>query len=118
MATFHAQHVFRHDRKHAREREWPERGRTQKDADADAADVRTREIEPLADEDPAEYELGDESRDNGERSSFVAFEDAVKEMADDQDERDKERRDVAVVEAQTTALDWNIKSRCVYTWNC
>ena len=117
MATFHAQHVFRHDRKHAGQCERPERGRAQEDADADAADVRAREVEPLAEKDPPENEFGDESRDDGEGSPFIAFQNAVEEMANNQNERDKERRDVAVVETQL-APDGNIKSRCVYGLNC
>lgn len=122
MATFHAQHVFRHDRKHAGEGERPERGRAQKNSDADAADVRTREVEPLADEDPTEDELGDESRDNGEGSPFVAFEDAVEEMADHQNERDEERRDVAVVETELapgskSRRSYGLNSRVAHTWS-
>jgi|SRR5690242_8054180 len=115
MAAFHAQHVLRHDRKNARKRERPQRGRAKKYADADAADVRTREIEPLAVEDSAENEFGNDRRDDCEGSPFVAFEDAIEEMADEQDERDEERRDVAVVEPQPTP-DWNVDR--VYRLNC
>src|SRR5215217_237201 len=100
MPAFHAQDVLRHDRKHARERVRPESGRTQKYADTDAADIRARKIEPLAVKNPPQHELSDNRRDNRELCSFVAFEDAVEKMTNEQDERNEERRDVAIVERQ------------------
>src|SRR6185295_11123150 len=100
MPAFHAQHVLRHDRKHAREGERPERGRAQKDADADTAYIRARKVEPLAVEDPSQHELGDNRRNDRERRPLVTLENAVEEMTDEQDERDEERRDVAIVEAK------------------
>src|SRR5829696_1023777 len=117
MATLHAQDVLRHDRKHAAQRVWPERGRAQKDADADAADVSAREIEPLAVEDPSQHELGDKRSSNRERRSFIALENAVEEVADKQDERDEERRDVAIVKARP-APDGNVKTCSVDGLNC
>ncbi len=58
------------------------------------------EVEPLAVKDPSEHELGNKRSNDRERRSFVALENAVEKMADEQDERYKERRDVAIVEAQ------------------
>src|SRR6185369_13608508 len=115
MPALHAQHVFRHDRKHAGERVRPERGRAQQDANADAADVRARKIEPFTVEDATEKELGNDSRNDREGSPFVTFEDAVEEMPDEQDERDEERRDVTIVETQT-APGRNVNR--VYRLNC
>src|SRR6185503_5848561 len=117
MPAFHAQHVLRHDGKHAAQREGPERGGAQQDSHTDAADVRTREIEPLAVEDSSQHQLCNKRSDDRERRSFVALENAIGEMADEQDESDKERRDVAIVEAKL-APDGNVKSRCVYRLDC
>src|SRR6185369_6633940 len=113
MPAFHAQHVLRHDRKHAREGERPERGRAQKYADTDTADIRARKIEPLAVKNPSQHELRDNRRNDRERRSFVTLENAVEKMTDEQNERDKERRDVAIVEAKL-APDGNIESRWLY----
>ena len=113
MPAFHAQHILRHDRKHARECKRPERGRAQKYADADAADIRARKIEPLAVKNPPQHELRDDRRDDRERRPLVTFEDAVEKMTDEQNERNEERRDVAIVETQTVP-NWNIKSRWLY----
>jgi len=100
MPPFHAQHVLRHDRKHACQRERPERGRSQKYADTDTADIRARKVEPLTVKDPSQHELSDNRSSDRERRSFVALEDAVEKMANEQDERNEQRRYVAIVKAQ------------------
>ena len=64
-------------------------------------DVCARKIEPLAVKNPSEHKLGDERSDDRECRSFVALENAVEKMADEQDERYEKRRDVTIVEAQT-----------------
>jgi len=113
MAALYAQHVLRHNRKHATQRERPECRGAQKDSDADAADVRARKVEPLAEKNPPQHELGHNRSDYRERRSFVTLENAVEKMTDEQNERDKERRDVAIVEAKL-APDGNIESRWLY----
>src|ERR1044072_995289 len=110
MPAFHAQHILRHDRKHARERERPERGRSQKYPHTNTADISARKIEPLAVKDPPQHELSNNRRSDREPRSFITLENSVEKMTNEQDERDKERRDVAIVEPKP-APDRNIKSR-------
>src|SRR6185437_6743222 len=80
------------------------------------------EIEPLAVKNSAENEFGNDRRDDREGSPLVAFEDAVEEMPEEQDQRDEERRDVAVVKAQTTPrrgvnrVYW-LDSRVAHSWS-
>ncbi len=103
MPALHTQNVLRHDRKHAAKSVRPESGRANKNSYTDAADVRAREIEPLAEKDPSQYEFGNECGNNRQRSSFITLEDPVKKMAHQQDETDKERRDVTIVEANSAS---------------
>src|SRR6185503_13468598 len=102
MSPLHAQHVLRHDRQHAAQRVWPERGRTQQNTDADTADVRAREIEPLAVKDPPQHQFGHQRSDDREGSPFVTLENAVEQVTNDKNERDEERRKVAIIKAQAT----------------
>src|ERR1700754_3041198 len=99
MPVLHAQHVLRHDRKHAAQRERPESRRTKPNSNADTADVRARQIQPLAKKDSSQNELGNERRNDRQRGSFVALENAIEQMAHQQYTGDEERCDVAVVES-------------------
>ena len=109
MPALHAQHVLRHDRNHTAQRVRPECGRAQQNSYANAADVGTREIEPLAEKDPPQHQLGNKRADDRERRSFITLENAVEKVADEQDESNKERRDVTIVEANP-APDGNVES--------
>ena len=118
MTVFHTQHVLRHDRKHAAQRERPERRRAQQDADADTRDVCACEIEPLAEEDSTQHQFGDECTNNRERCPLVALQYSVEKVTDDENESDKERRDVTIVETNPASLDRNVKSRGTDGLNC
>src|SRR3954452_16489238 len=110
MPAFHAQHVLRHDRKHAGQRKRPERGRAQQNPNTNAADVRARKVEQLAVKNPSQYELGDNRRDDRERRSLVTLENPVEKMTGEEYESNEERRDVAIIETKP-APDRNIKTR-------
>ena len=72
----------------------------QQNPDADSADIRARKIEPLAVKNPAQHQFGNERTNNRNRRSFITLEDAVEQMAHEQNESNKQRRDVTVVEAE------------------
>ena len=82
MASFHSQNVLRHYRDDAAQRVRPIGRRADQNAHADAGDVSTGKIEPLAKKDATENQLGDERCDDRQRGLFVAFQNAVRKMTD------------------------------------
>src|SRR5688572_1849183 len=102
MATLHAQHIFRHDRKQTRESKRPKRRRANKNAATDTADIRARKIEPLAKKDPPQHQLGNNRDENRDPGLLITFQNAVAKMPDEQNESDEERRDIAVVETKSS----------------
>src|ERR1700752_475594 len=109
MSIPHTQNVLRHDRKHAAQREGPKRRRPKQNPDADTADVRARQVQPFAKKDPAQNQVSNERRNDSERGSFIAFENAVEQMAHQQNAGDEERRNVTVVEFDPHAGSLTLK---------
>ena len=98
VPPFHSQYVLRHYRDHAAQRVRPVGWRADQNPYADSRDVSTGKIQPLPEKDATENQLGDDRGDDRQRGLFVAFEDAVGEMTDQQDAGDKKRSDVTIVE--------------------
>ena len=78
----------------------PQERRPQQDADADAGDVGAGGMHPDAVGDAAERQLRDDGGGDGQRRALRALEDAEREMRRQQDRRDEQRRQVAVVEPE------------------
>ena len=78
-------------------------------------DIRARKIEPLAEKDPTQHQLGNKRSNNRERRPFITLENPVEKMTDEQNESDEERRDVAIVETKpalrTGTFKWPLCDR-------
>ena len=96
MPAVDPQHVLRRDRDQAGQHVRPEKRRPHQDADTDAGDVGARRMRPAAVGEPRHEQLGRDRRDDGERGSRVALEDAEREVRGDENARDEDRRDQPV----------------------
>ena len=77
----------------------PELGRADQHADADARDVGAGQVRPLAAEQPPEHHLDHDRGGDREDRARPALEEAERELADDEDHRHEDGREVALVDA-------------------
>ena len=120
MAPFHAQHILRHYRDDAAQQERPVGGRADQNSYADSRDVSARKIEPLSEKDATENQLGNDGRRDRERRLVIAFQNAVRKMADQQDEGDKEWSDVTRIETEPSVcpFEWRVIADSPETDSC
>src|SRR5271156_6333085 len=91
-----AQHVLRGNGDERAKSIGPEGGGTHQDAHADAGNVSTGQVGPLAQINARQNQLSDKAGANGQQGTGVTLKDAVGELAYQQNEGDEERREIAV----------------------
>src|SRR5258705_12890909 len=106
MAALNSEHVLRHNRNQAAQSERPVGGRPYQNPDADPGDVCTGQVQPFAEKNPAQNQFRNDANNDGQRSLFVAFKNAVGEVAHQQDAGDKKRSDVAIIEVEFLASSY------------
>src|SRR5258705_8524371 len=106
MAALNSQHVIRHNRNQAAQSERPVGGRPYQNPDADPGDVSTCQVQPFAEKNPAQNQFRNDGNNDGQRTLFVAFKNAVGEVAHQQDAGDKKRSDVAIIEVEFLASSY------------
>src|SRR5687767_12223657 len=100
MLVADPQHVFGQDRDERAQEVGPQKRRPQQDAHADASDVGTGGMDPDAVRDAAKRQLRDDGRGDREPRALRALQDAEREMGGQENRRDQQRRQVAVVEPE------------------
>ena len=78
----------------------PEGRRANQNANADAGDISAGGMRPFVKENTPEHKLQRDAGGDRQQSFLIAFENAERQMADQQNACDESRRDVAVVELE------------------
>src|ERR1700733_531036 len=95
-----AKHVLRGNGNQRAKGIRPEGGGTHQNANADASDVSTRKVRPLAQVNAGQYQLGEKASANCQQGTGVTLEDAVGELAYQQDASDEQGGGVAIGRAE------------------
>ena len=96
VTAANAQRIFRCDRERAAQRVGPEGRRAQQNADADAGDVSAGRVRPFVQKDAAQNHLNSDSRRDREQRFRIALENAERKIADQQNQRDEDGRQIRI----------------------
>ena len=102
VAALYSQYVLRHYRNHTAQRVGPECRRAQENTDTDSCYICACQIEPLAVEDAAQHQLGDNGANNRQGGLGIALENAVGKVTHQQDAGNKKRSNVTRIETKSS----------------
>src|SRR5258708_6552620 len=100
MTALNPQYIFGGDRNRTAQTVRPERGRTKQNTDADARNVGARGVRPLTINYSAECDFKKDAGDDRQCSLLVAFQDAERQVAGDENACNQRRSEIAVIEAE------------------